>query len=101
MSDWRETAEECDRCGAMCVIANVSGWVLASELKESEDELRTVKARLREAERQRPRTAALQVLEAACRDEHGGRHHEPECAICSALKTIDAVDSALPTESKL
>ena len=27
----------------------------------------------------------VNALEAACRQEHGGKHYEPECPICVAL----------------
>jgi hypothetical protein len=31
----------------------------------------------------------MDKLEAACRQEHGGKYYEPECPICEALREID------------
>lgn len=37
--------------------------------------------------------AVLRQLEAACRQEHGGKHDEQECPICEALRELRDADT--------
>lgn len=44
----------------------------------------------KEARRAKKRVAAL---EAALREEHGGKHHEPECPLCAVLVASSAPET--------
>jgi hypothetical protein len=81
MSDWRQTAEECERCGAMCVTVSPDGWVMASELKESDAELRAIKAKHEHCE----------ALLRRCHEDPGVAFTDDETATMVQLwKDVDA-----------